>query len=172
MRIGSKLISLGDSKHASVRPVTGDDERFLIAIYGSTRAEELALTSWDEKQRDVFIQMQYKAQQAHYREYYPVAEHMVILVDGVAAGRLYVAESEGEVRILDITIDPEQRSSGIGTRIIRELMAEAGANGKPVRIYVESFNRSLGLFERLGFVKSEENGFNYLMEWSASGADR
>ena len=172
MEIGSKLISLGDSRCASFRPATRDDEPFLIEIYGSTRAEELAQTKWDETQRNAFIRMQFEAQQTHYREHYPHGEHLVISVDGIAVGRLYLAESKNEVRILDVTIDGKQRSSGIGTPIIRELMAEAGAHGKPVRIYVENFNRSLGLFERLGFVKSGENGFSYLMEWSASGAAR
>jgi ribosomal protein S18 acetylase RimI-like enzyme len=142
----------------------------LIEIYGSTRTEELALTKWDENQRDAFVRMQFAAQQTHYREHYPDGEHLIISVDGIAVGRLYVAESRDEARILDITIHPDRRSAGIGKPIILELMTEAGESGKPIRIYVESFNRSLGLFERLGFVKAGENGFNYLMEWRASEA--
>lgn len=165
MEFAGKEISLGDSRLASVRPAHSEDEPFLLEVYGSTRADELALTDWDEALRDAFLKMQFSAQQAHYRQHHPEGEHYVILVNGNAVGRLYIAEKETEVRILDITILPEHRNAGIGTPIIRELMAEAAMIGKALRIYVESFNRSRGLFERLGFVKSGESGHSYLMEW-------
>ncbi len=171
MDIGSKEIPLADSRLVTFRPVNKEDEPLLLEIYGSTRADELALTNWDESQREAFLRMQFSAQQSHYREHYPEGEHYIILVSDEAVGRLYVADIENEVRILDITIRPHHRNSGIGTPIIRELMAEAAAIGKPLRIYVESYNRSLVLFERLGFVKSDESGYSYLMEWRAeSGA--
>ncbi len=170
MEIGSKEISLAGSRLATVRPVNSEDKPFLLKVYGSTRAQELALTNWDEAQRDAFLRMQFSAQQSHYGEHYPGGEHYVILVNEDAVGRLYIADVEKEVRILDITILPHHRSAGIGTPIIRELMAEAAAIGKPLRIYVESFNPSLGLFERLGFVKSDESGYSYLMEWRAEAA--
>ena len=48
-----------------------------------------------------------------------------------------------------------------------ELLREAKQAKKRVTIYVESFNPSLRLFERLGFRKVEENGFQFLMEWKA-----
>lgn len=48
--------------------------------------------------------------------------------------------------------------------MIRELPAEAAETGKAVSIWVELFNPSLGLFERLGFSKVQEDGFNCLLE--------
>ena len=167
MEIESKQILLEGSRVASFRPVTAADESFLIGVYGSTRAEELALTNWDDNQRNAFLKMQFSAQQSHYREHYPEGVHLIILVEGVAAGRLYIADIAAEIRILDITVLPEHRNMSIGTQIIKELMAEAAAIGKPLRIYVESYNRSRGLFERLGFVKAGESGYSYLMEWRA-----
>jgi hypothetical protein len=47
-------------------------------------------------------------------------------------------------------------------------MKEAEHESKSISIYIESFNRSLGLFDRLGFVKTEESGASWLMEWRAS----
>lgn len=167
MEIGSKQISLDDSRLVTFRPVTEDDESFLIGVYGSTRTEELALTNWDDAQRDAFLKMQFAAQQGHYREHYPEGVHLIILVNGSAVGRLYVAHIAAGVRILDITVLPKDRNAGIGTPIIKELMGEAAAIGKPLRVYVESYNRSRGLFERLGFVKSGESGYSYLLDWRA-----
>ncbi len=40
-----------------------------------------------------------------------------------------------------------------------------------LRIYVESFNPSMRLFERLGFLPTEEHGIHLLMEWSRLKSD-
>lgn len=172
MEIGSKVIGIDGGRVVSFRPVGApigpEDEQFLLGVYGSTREDELALTNWDEQQRRTFLKMQLDAQHVHYRGQYPAAEYLVILVDGVAVGRLYVAETREEVRILDITVLPEYRGGGIGIAIVKELMPIAGSKGKPLGIYVESFNRSLGLFERLGFVKTAENGYSFLMHWTGA----
>lgn len=165
MQFGSQQIPLDHSRLVTFRPVTAHDERLLVRVYASTRLEELALTNWDEAQRDAFLRMQFAAQQAHYRQTYPDAEHLIILLDTESVGRLYVAEIEAEIRIVDVTILPEHRNAGIGTAIIKQLMEEAATIGKPLRIYVESFNPSLLLFERLGFVKVDESGYSFLLAW-------
>jgi len=168
MEIGAKEIRLDDSRRATFRAATSEDESFLIAVYGSTRMEELALTNWDQARRDAFLKMQCDAQLSHYCAHYPEGEHLIILVEDDAVGRLYVANIAEEIRILDITVLPQNRNAGIGTPIIKELMVEAAGIGKPLRIWVESYNRSLRLFERLGFVKSSENDYSYLMEWKSA----
>jgi RimJ/RimL family protein N-acetyltransferase len=167
MQFGSKQIALDESRRITFRPVDPDDEAFLISVYGSTRLEELALTGWDESERESFVLMQFEAQQAHYRQNYPDAEHLIILLNGERVGRLYVSEIKSEIRIIDVTILPEYRKGGAGTRIIDQLQDEAAQIGKPLTIYVETFNRSYRLFERLGFVKSGESGYSHLMEWRA-----
>ena len=52
--------------------------------------------------------------------------------------------------------------------LLGQIMDEARDTGKAVTIYVESFNPSLRLFERLGFRKDKENGFQLLMKWVPS----
>jgi len=165
-----KPIELGGEQVITFRPVGPDDEPFLLEVYGSTRDEELALTGWDEQQRGVFLKMQLDAQHVHYRGQYPAAEYLVILMNGDAVGRVYLAQTADEIRILDITVLPEKRGAGIGTAIVEALKPVAEATDKQLGIYVESFNRSLVLFERLGFVRSGENGYSYLMRWRADSA--
>jgi RimJ/RimL family protein N-acetyltransferase len=147
------------------RPIKPDDEAFLLKVYGSARAEELARVPWTESQREAFLRMQLSAQHQHYHERYPDAAYQIILVEGKMVGRLYVARLDEQIRIIDITLLPEYRNAGVGTKIIEDLLAEAAEAGKPVRIYVESFNPSLRLFERLGFTKIEDNGVHFLMQW-------
>jgi ribosomal protein S18 acetylase RimI-like enzyme len=150
-----------------LRAVAAGDEAFLLKVYASVRADELARVPWGEAQREAFIKMQFDAQQLHYQTHNPEATHHIILLNERPVGRLYVARRKGEVRILDITVLPEHRHKGIGTPLIKELMKEAAQADKPLNIYVESFNPSLRLFKRLGFVKAEEDGVNWLMEWRA-----
>ena len=170
--IREKAIEIEGGRVVSFRAVGPEDEPFLLEVYGSTRSEELALTGWDEQQRAAFLKMQLDAQHVHYRGQYPDAEYLVILVDGIGVGRLYLAETADEIRILDITVLPENRGAGVGTAIVQELMRASAASGKALGIYVESFNRSLGLFERLGFVRSGENGYSYLLRWSGETASQ
>jgi GNAT superfamily N-acetyltransferase len=165
MEIGTKTISLDAARHVTFRPVTADDQAFLLAVYRSTRLEELAQTGWDDAQREAFLQIQFTAQQTHYRQHYPTGEHWIMLLNSQAVGRLYVADIAAEIRILDVTVLPPSRNAGIGAAIIMELMTEASALGKPLRIYVENFNRSQRLFARLGFVKVGETGYSDLLEW-------
>ena len=159
------------SPHVTLRAVSTEDDAFLLKTYASIRADELARVPWSDAQRDAFVKMQFDAQQLHYRTHNPNATHDIILLDGSPVGRLYVSRRESEVRILDITVLPEDRNRGIGTWLIKELMREAGRSGKPLNIYVESFNPSQRLFERLGFVKTDEGDeVNWLLEWRAENA--
>lgn len=151
----------------TLRPVQKEDESLLLEIYSSTRADEMAIVPWGVEQKQAFLQMQFSAQQRHYRVYFPRATHEMILADGQPVGRLYVDRRETEMRILDITLLPKARGHGIGTQILLDLMKDAGHVNQPLSIHVESFNRSLGLFQRLGFVKMEESGASWLMEWRA-----
>jgi len=83
-------------------------------------------------------------------------------------GRLYLDREAEGLHILDITILPLYRNAGIGSFLLGRIMEEARSAAKAVTIYVESFNPSLRLFERLGFRKDKEDGFQLLMKWSPS----
>jgi ribosomal protein S18 acetylase RimI-like enzyme len=152
----------------TLRPTLPEDESFLLEVYASTRAQEMALVPWDDEQRNSFLAMQCSAQHSHYRQQYPEASYSVILRDNSPVGRLYVMREERDIRILDITILPEYRNGGIGTSLLQDLLDEAAAAGQRVLIYVETFNPSLRLLERLGFKNIGEEGINFLMEWRAA----
>ena len=151
-----------------LRPATEADDEFLLTVYASTRAEELARVPWTQEQKDAFVHMQFAAQKRHYAAEYPQAGHDIIVADGAPVGRIYLDRSAQEFHILDVTVLPQHRNRGIGSWLLRQVLDDAGRAGKPVTIYVESFNPSLSLFERLGFRKAEENGFQLLMRWQSA----
>lgn len=149
------------------RPARTEDEDFLVAVYGSTREDELAMTPWDAAQRDAFVRFQLAAQQRFYQTEYPHAEHQIVLAGDRPVGRLYVDRRADEIRILDVTLLQAERGRGLGESLLRQLMVEAERAGKPLTIHVETFNRSRRLFERLGFKAAADNGLHILFEWRA-----
>jgi len=153
-----------------LRAAKPEHEPFLLKVYASTRADEMALAPGSEEQRQEFVAMQFAAQQKHYVAEYPNASHDIILADDRAVGRLYVARLDEDIRIIDITILTKERNRGIGTYLIGKVLEEAASTTRSVSIYVETFNPSLRLFERLGFIRTEQAGINFLLKWTSNGS--
>ncbi len=147
------------------RPITEADKPFLCELYASTRLDELAATGWSDEEKQNFLTMQFEAQHSHYMTHYPEANFDIILQAEQSIGRLYLDKWEDEHRLIDIALLPEYRNKGLGTKLMKEILAEAAAEAKAVRIHVEHFNPALRLYERLGFTKLEDKGVYYFMEW-------
>ncbi len=137
---------------------------FLGDLYASTRAQELAqLTTWDETTKRQFLQMQFDAQHQYYLEQFPAAKYSIILLSGKSIGRLYVDRRDDEIRLIDIALMPDHRGSGLGTGILEALIKQAQQGGLPLRIHVEKNNPARRLYQRLGFVCTEDKGLYDLM---------
>lgn len=136
------------SSSVSLRPATVADDSFLLALYASTRSEEFAGVGWNEQQTQAFLQMQFEAQ----RRCYPEADNRIILLHERAVGRIMVDRSEEAMLLVDISLLPEFRNAGIGTRLLRDLLNEATVAATPVRLHVLASNAARRLYERLGFT--------------------
>jgi ribosomal protein S18 acetylase RimI-like enzyme len=150
----------------ALRPITPADRELLYRIYAGTRAEELAVTGWDDSQKAAFLQMQFDAQHRYYMENYRDARFQVIEWDRAPVGRLYLVRWSDEIRIIDIALMPEYRGRGLGTQLMLKIQADARQAGLPVTIHVERFNPALSLYERLGFRVIEDKGVYLLMKWT------
>ena len=147
----------------------GDDD-FLRGLYATTRADEMVATGWDPAQVASFLDMQWRAQHTAYARRHPTSDHAVIVADGRAAGRLWVARGPSEIRIVDISLLPAEQGRGIGTQLLEELQAEAKESDRVLTLSVASDNaRARALYLRLGFdVVAVEAGYQ-LMEWVPEG---
>jgi ribosomal protein S18 acetylase RimI-like enzyme len=154
----------------ALRPVDDDDAQFLLAVYASTREQELAPVPWSAEQKEAFVAMQFAAQSAHYAQHYAGMTSDVVLIDGARAGRLLVARWREEIRIVDIALLPAFRGRGAGRELLAELMDEATEMGKRLSIHVERHNRALSLYERLGFEAVGETGVYLRMDWDPARA--
>lgn len=150
----------------TLRSVTPEDEEFLLAVYASTRAEELAQVNWAPGQKELFVRWQFDLQRRDYDARYPNARYQVVLVNDLPAGRIWVGADETQIRLLDIGLLEEFQNRGVGTFLLQQLIAEAVAAKKPLRHMVFMLNNNAHRFyERLGFVEIEDVGGYKHMEW-------
>jgi ribosomal protein S18 acetylase RimI-like enzyme len=148
----------------TLRPARADDEPFLFALYGSTRADEMAAWGWEPAQRDAFLQMQFRAQRRQYEALPAPAEQRIICRDDRPIGWIATIDDQQALRLADIALLPEERNHGIGTALIQGLLDQAAGAGRPVQLHVLRTNRAIRLYQRLGFTIIGDDGIRLLME--------
>jgi GNAT superfamily N-acetyltransferase len=160
--------SLPQGQTLLLRPVTPDDDGFLLSVYDSTRAEELAQVEWQPGQREAFLRWQFDLQQQEYQARFPQAEYYVIVINDEPAGRIWIAEDPNQVRLLDIALLTQFQNRGAGTALLSWLIDRVKASAKPLRHMVFMLNSDAHRFyERMGFVVIEDPGAYKHMEWKS-----
>jgi ribosomal protein S18 acetylase RimI-like enzyme len=138
---------------------TPEDAPFLYDLVEETmRAySEASFGPWDEP--DVRRQIA-----AWFDEQPP----QLLIADGLPIGVVRIVRLERDHWLDQIFISPTHQSGGIGSAVIREAIAEARAAGKPFRLRVWKSNPAKLLYDRLGFVVTEESPLRWCMEWRAT----
>jgi ribosomal protein S18 acetylase RimI-like enzyme len=153
----------------ALEPATDADKDLLFEIFASTREKELAPLPWKEEQKEAFLRMQFNAQHGQYHHRFASASFDIVKQRDRAVGRLYLDQSETEIRIIDIALLPGYRGQGIGGRLLQGVLEKGEREGLPVRIHVERDNRALGLYLRLGFKQIADKGIYCLLEKNPTG---
>src|ERR1700686_244207 len=83
----------------TLRPVIATDEEFLLSVYASTRADELAQVEWQEGQQPAFVKWQFDLQRREYDARFPDAEYNLILIDDNPAGRIWIGRDADQSRL-------------------------------------------------------------------------
>jgi len=147
------------------RPIADQDKEFLQRLYGSTRASELAMLPWTEKEKEDFISMQFQAQHTFYQDQFKQAEFNIVCKDNADIGRLYTDVRSDEIRIIDIALLPNYRRMGLGKKLLDGVITKAKQLDLPITIHVEKNNPAMNLYKRLGFEVIEDQGVYDLMRW-------
>lgn len=93
----------------------------------------------------------------------------VLLKNGYPVGLLKLQRQPLEWEILQIQLAPELQGSGIGRRIIEDVLIDATAQSAAVRLGVLKANPARRLYERLGFEVIGEDDQEFLMLHRAPG---
>lgn len=151
----------------SLRWLCDDDLPWLRDLYASTRAEEMAPVPWPDAAKRAFLDQQFELQYRHYLVHYGGADFLAVEQDGHGpVGRFYLQRTTPEHLLVDISLFPSLRGSGIGTALIRQSQQDAAALGRGMRLHVLEINRDARrLYERLGFGTEGHQGGYWAMRW-------
>jgi ribosomal protein S18 acetylase RimI-like enzyme len=151
----------------SLRAARDDDLPWLRDLYASTRAEEMAPVPWPELVKRTFLDEQFGLQHRHYLSHFADSDFLAIEHSAYGAvGRYYLQRAAPEHLLVDISLFPAQRGSGVGSALIRQSQIDAAALGCGMRLHVHAANAGARrLYERLGFVVEDTEGTYQLMRW-------
>lgn len=148
----------------TLRPSSPGDQDFLFQLYASTRQAEFAALGWDTAQLEPLLRMQFSAQQRWYETAYALAEQQIVILGEAPIGRIMVNRAADATTLVDISLLPDHRGRGIGGGLVRDLIATCGRQRVRLRLQVLKTNPAARLYERLGFVRTGQDGMYFQME--------
>ncbi|MFF7280600.1 GNAT family N-acetyltransferase [Streptomyces griseorubiginosus] len=137
----------------TLRPATADDVEPIAELRAVVMRPDLErLGRFDEQRvrqrfRDAFV-----------------AEHLsVIVVEGRFAGCVALRPAEDGHWLEHFFIDPALQGRGLGSAVLRTLLARADADGVTVRLDVLQGSQARRLYERHGFTTESEDPVDVFM---------
>ena len=105
-----------------------------------------------------------------FREHFDEPGMRLILLDGERVGCVGFRRHAQEIRIDSFYLDRRLHNSGLGTKILTVLLAEADAARLPVRLEVLAGSKADRFFLRHGFMKLREDEIEGYYERPAPSA--
>jgi len=135
-----------------LRPARPEEAEIVYTLYASTRQTEMALLGWGLQQTESFLRMQFQAQTRHYLAHYPDAHVDLLEWRQQIIGRLIVDYQTATIVLVDIALLPEFQGRGLGSDVLKALLAEAVRLTLPVTLHVQRSNPAVQLYQGLGFL--------------------
>jgi len=161
MKIGSGLSIFGvtDMMTLKHRPACADDKEIIYQINCAAYRDIVTAQfgKWDE----VF-------QRDHFEKKWDPARYSVLTIEEQVVGCMAIENYSDHIFLSEIQVEPTYQGRGYGTAVLRDLLAEAKQKNLPVRLRVLKLSRAVGLYTRLGFIRTSENDTHFYMEWRNS----
>ena len=139
-----------------LRPAKHSDYRFALELYLATmRPLTSQLMNWDEGK-----------QRASFQRLWQVEQSRVIRCRNQDVGWIQAQERPGDILFQQFFISSEHHGRGLGSEVLRLLVAEWDSLSKPVTLTVLRNNPAWRLYQRFGFVVVDEVGVKLLMRRS------
>jgi GNAT superfamily N-acetyltransferase len=98
-----------------------------------------------------------------FRDAFVPAHTSVIEAEGRFAGCVALRPAEDAHRLEHFYLDPALQGRGLGSAVLRTLLARTEADGRPVRLNVLQGSAARRLYERHGFVVESEDPVDVFM---------
>ena len=137
-----------------LRPATADDLPFAFAVKRAAVGPYVAqVWGWDED-----------FQRAFHAADWAVRRPDVVELDGVAVGTIEVHAHPAGIDLGEFYLLPPYQRRGIGSELLRRVLARADAEARTVRLQFLKVNPVRSLYERHGFRVVGETNTHYLAE--------
>lgn len=134
-------------------------------MFRQQRSDDFAALPLDDAAKIALIDQQFSAQRSDYRHRFPEMRLLVLVEQDQIVGRLYLAKTGDELRILDIALRPGHCGRGLGTALLKAVQAHAAGRSLTVGLQVYRHNRAAALYQRLGFMPVAANDIAWQMVW-------
>lgn len=148
-----------------------DDLSFLRSLFRSTRWDETVAAGMPPLAAAAFLDQQFQLQCRHYDQHYVLGgRRFVIAIGQEPVGRVELWDDNGakpgpDLRLVDISLMPQWRGLGLGTALMRAVLALAAAEGRTVSLHVDKDGAAERLYRRLGFRRTADAGIRWRMDW-------
>ena len=163
----STTVLIQSDSQLSLCSMVENDMEFLRHLYRTTR-DDIDQLNLPDKMRAQILDQQFEAQHAHYLNIFPNAKRDIVLSGYTQVGRLYVQYGFTGIQVIDITILPAFRNSGIGTAVMRGVLDRSRLEKVPVRLRVIPGSPAVRWYTRMGFRKIADEQSHWQMEWDSS----
>lgn len=144
----------------SLRPITKVDFDF---IYNVTKA---AMKSYVEQTWGSWVDHE---QRARVDATIDLSTHQIIQHKGKDIGCLALEHHPSHIQLTKLYLLPDFQRLGIGTFVLRQLIAEAKQTSKSIQLRVLAVNPARRLYEREGFVVQAQTDERIYMEYRNAG---
>lgn len=143
----------------TLRPATIADAAFLYGLHVAAMRDVVTATwGWDDGW-----------QQHHFAARFVPEAIQIIQITDELVGMLELERRETEFFVGNLKLLPSAQGHGLGTAVLRDVLASAARVNLPVRLQVLEANpRARRFYERLGFVVTGQVSPHIQMAWPAS----
>ena len=136
------------------------DVDFARALYFETmRGMIESAFDWDQNR-----------QEESFAEWFDLRETIIIVADGRDVGWMQTRTDEHELFLGSIYVKPDMQRLGIGTNVLRRLIAQCRHFSKSLTLAVMKINPAIHLYERLGFQVTHEDQYKFYMRYEERSA--
>jgi GNAT superfamily N-acetyltransferase len=107
---------------------------------------------------------------ANLRSRLDISQVRILVRDRADIGWIQFAKRSEAGELVQFFVEERLRGQGIGTEVMKRLIAEADADGLPLTLGVVKTNPAKRLYERLGFCVFDEDGRKFFMRREAPRA--
>lgn len=104
------------------------------------------------------------AQAASFQQQWDLTQVRIIALDGSDVGWLQTIAQDNELFVAQMFVDRPFQRRGIGTEVMKRLIADAARANQTMRLNVVKINPAMRLYQRLGFQVIREDDRKFYMK--------